>query len=179
MIWRWKIKTLFSAFFWSTFEETQHLLSTVSSQSLNASTSLKVKIFHISMGFSKFIYYLVIVFFYQTMFWSEPMLLETLVWTLNRWMPLNGITDNRIKLIQFDKPQISTSQLLFHSLITIYRLLESVSLCSKVIPISGAYCTYITKIILLKNTIPFNFYNSLCCCSHKNIFTILIGKEHL
>jgi hypothetical protein len=61
-----------------------------------------------------------------------------------KWAPLNGITDNGIKIIQIDKSQNPLSYLMkTHSLIIISQLLESVWICPKVIPLSSFHCTLV------------------------------------
>ncbi len=61
---------------------------------------------------------------------------------------------NGIKLFQSDKPpnkyfSIVKVYFSFHLLIIINRLLQSVSLCPKVMPLSGAFCTYFCDILFI------------------------------
>jgi len=62
---------------------------------------------------------------------------------LLQWTPREGIMDNGIKIIQIDKSQITLSYLMYveaRFLIIICKLLESVYLCPKVIPLSRFHC---------------------------------------
>ncbi len=69
-------------------------------------------------------------------------------WIIKQKVPLNGILDNGINLLMGSnlshlknpKYHFLPNLCLFHWLISINRLLESVSLSSKVIPLSGAHC---------------------------------------
>jgi hypothetical protein len=75
-----------------------------------------------------------------------------------QWAPLNGITDygtNRLmgsNLSYLTNPKLPfpTNVCLVDSLIRINRLLESISLCPKVIPISGAHFNIIAFFIILQ-----------------------------